>query len=140
MLLCDGAQVVHGKLYVLGWGWTHIGPDPWQQALAIKLDLDEDDLGKPHHMEVFLEGEDGEVVMIEQADGTMQALEVPHDFELPRLPELGDGVSVCVPINFAPLPLAAGRRYTWRLVIDGESEESWRVSFSTRSAEPAEVV
>jgi hypothetical protein len=138
LLLCDGAQAIDGKLYVLGWGWSFIGPAPAPQALALKLDLDRSDLGKPHHLEVFLEDPEGQVVVLEGADGASQTVEMANDFEVPRLPELTEGVPVSVPLalNIPALPLRPDTRYTWRLVIDGESDDSWRVSFFTRPAVP----
>ena len=36
MLLCDGAQVADGKLFVLGGGWSLTGPDPMPSAIAMK--------------------------------------------------------------------------------------------------------
>src|SRR5688572_18666622 len=39
MLLCDAAQVVDGKLYLLGGGWSFVGPDPAPMAIAIKIDV-----------------------------------------------------------------------------------------------------
>ena len=35
MLLCDAAQAVEGKLYILGGGWNTIGPDPAPTAIAM---------------------------------------------------------------------------------------------------------
>ena len=35
--------------------------------------------------------------------------------------------------NLPPLPLAGGRRYVWRLAIDGETRDDWAVAFMTRS-------
>jgi hypothetical protein len=35
-------------------------------------------------------------------------------------------------INIGPLPLPPGGRYEWRLTIDGETSEDWRLPFSTR--------
>ena len=136
LLLCDGAQALDGKLYVLGWGWSYTGPNPTPLGLAIKIDLDHTELGRPHHMEVFLEDDQGQLVVVQGADGVAQPLEVANDFEIPQLPDLVEGIPVVVPaaINFPPLPLEPGRRYTWRLVIDGQSDESWHASFLTRPA------
>ena len=39
MMLCDAAQVADGKLYVLGGGWSLIGPDPMPSAIAMKIDV-----------------------------------------------------------------------------------------------------
>ena len=45
----------------------------------------------------------------------------------------GSPVDVAVAVNFSPLPLAYNTRFTWRLTIDGESENDWQLAFSTRS-------
>jgi hypothetical protein len=34
------------------------------------------------------------------------------------------------------VPLAPGRRYEWRLEIDGETQDDWRVTFQTRGERP----
>lgn len=141
MLLCDAAQVAEGKLYVLGWGWTLTGPDPAPLAIALKFDVAGTELGKPHHWELVLEDEDGQPVFVSLPEEPDQPIEVRGDFEVPRSNELSAGSSVSVPValHFGPIPLPPGARYTWRLVVDGESEDEWRASFSTRPpAEEAE--
>ena len=49
------------------------------------------------------------------------------------------GVALDVPlaINFTAMPLAPGKRYTWRLAIDDNTEPEWRVVFSVREAAPS---
>jgi hypothetical protein len=39
-----------------------------------------------------------------------------------------------VAINSGPLPLEPGR-YEWRLTIDGEADDDWRLPFSVRLEE-----
>jgi hypothetical protein len=39
-------------------------------------------------------------------------------------------------LNFAPLPIPPGGRFEWRLSINGETDEDWRLSFSTRPGGP----
>jgi hypothetical protein len=36
-----------------------------------------------------------------------------------------------------PQPIPPGGRYEWRLTVDEESDEDWRLAFSTRPAEGA---
>jgi hypothetical protein len=39
-------------------------------------------------------------------------------------------------MNFAPFPLPPPGRYEWRLSIDGQHDEDWRVAFSIRPGMP----
>ena len=79
MLLCDAAQVADGKLYILGGGWSMTGPDPVPSAVALKIDVDWNEAGSPHHWELFLEDADGQPVMLETPDG-LQPVEVRGEF------------------------------------------------------------
>ena len=135
MLLCDAAQVADGKLYVLGGGWSLIGPDPMPSAIALKIDVEWNEIDQPHHWELFLVDEDGNPVIAEGLEGP-QAIEGRGDVEVGRpvaVPE-GSPVDVALALNFGPLPLASGARYRWNLVIDGTASDEWSLSFSTRPA------
>ncbi len=135
MMLCDSAQVCDGKLYILGGGWSLAGPDPMPSAVALKIDVDWIEAGSPHHWELYLVDEDGQPVLIETAEG-LRPMEVRGDFEVGRpgsVPE-GSPVDVALAVNFGPLPLTGGARFTWRLTIDGEAQPDWVLAFSTRPA------
>ena len=136
MLLCDSAQVADGKLYILGGGWSLIGPDPVPTGVAMKVDVDWTEADRPHHWELYLVDEDGQPVMVETQEG-LQSIEVRGDFEVARPAEIAAGspVDVALALNFGPLPLRPGGRFAWRLVIDGESHDDWSLAFSTRPAE-----
>jgi hypothetical protein len=136
MLLCDAAQVADGKLYILGGGWSLVGPDPMPSAVALKIDVDWTETGHPHHWELYLVDEDGQPILVDTQEGTPQPLEVRGDFHVDR-PEMvpeGSPVDVALAVNFGPLPLPTSSRFTWRLSIDGESQEDWSLAFSTRAA------
>jgi hypothetical protein len=133
MLLCDAAQVAAGKLYVLGGGWSVVGPEPTPSALALKFDVDWHEAAVPHHWELYLEDEDGRPVLVPTPEGS-QPLEVRGDFQAERPEHLPPGtpLDVALAVNFGPLPLEPGRRYVWRLAIDGQRQEDWSVGFTTR--------
>lgn len=135
MLLADSAQAVDGKLYILGAGWSVTGPDPAPFALAIKIEVPWDQTNIAHRFTLQLVDSDGQPVTVESPNGP-QPLLVDAGFEVGRPPGLKPGTPIDVPIalNFAPVPLAPGNRYEWRLDIDGASDEDWRVAFSTRPA------
>lgn len=133
MLLADAAQVADGKLYILGGGWSITGPVPMPSAVAVKVEVDWNEVDELHHWELFLVDEDGHPVMVDTPEGS-RALEVRGDFQVNRPEGLppGSPVDFSLAVNMGPLPLAAGKRYRWNLAIDGQADESWAVSFSTR--------
>lgn len=138
MMLCDAAQVADGKLYVLGGGWSLVGPDPMPSAVALKIDVDWNEAGSEHHWELFLVDEDGGAVLVETPEGA-RPLEVRGEFQVERPPTVpaGSPIDVALAVNFGPLPLPPSSRYTWRLTIDGESAPDWVLAFSTRPARDA---
>ena len=139
MLLADSAQVADGKLYILGGGWSVTGPDPTPSAVAMKVGVDWHEFNTNHHWELFLEDADGRPVSFDTPEGP-QVIEVRGDFSAvaPDGVPVGTPVDVPIAVNFGPIPLEAGARFTWRLVIDGESLPGGTVSFTTRPT-PAEV-
>lgn len=143
MLLCDSATVAEGKLFILGGGWTVVGPQPTPMAIALKLDVAWTELDDPHHWELFLEDADGQEVVFDTPEGP-RPVEVRGDFQVGRPPGAIEGapVSVNLAVNIGPLPFNPGQRFNWKLVVDGQSEENWALSFSTRSLEegdPGEI-
>jgi len=133
MLLADSAQVADGKLYILGGGWSITGPDPVPSAVAIKVGVDWHEFNTDHHWELFLEDADGQLVRFETPEG-MQSIEVRGDFSAtePQGVPVGTPVDVPIAVNFGPIPLSPGSRFTWRLVIDGDSLPGADASFTTR--------
>ena len=133
MLLADSAQVAEGKLYILGGGWSLSGPEPVPSAVAIKVEVDAHEFDRTHHWELFLEDADGKLVQFDSPEGA-QTIEIRGDF-LASAPEgvpLGTPVDVPIAINLGPIPLSPNSRFTWRLVIDGESLDGSTASFTTR--------
>jgi hypothetical protein len=119
MLLCDAAQSVAGKLYVLGGGWSQIGPPvegaPFTMALAIKLGIPWDRANEQFRMRAVLVTDDGEPV---DAGGGPIAAE--GQLEVGRPPGLRPGTPLdsTLALNFAGLELGPGG-YVWQLEIDG---------------------
>ncbi|MBW4029086.1 MAG: hypothetical protein HIU57_00215 [Acidobacteria bacterium] len=139
MLLADSAQVAEGKLYILGGGWSLSGPEPVPSAVAIKVEVDTHEFDRMHHWELFLEDADGQLVQFESPEGP-QTIEIRGDFSASAPDGVPAGTPVDVPIavNLGPIPLRPNSRFTWRLVIDGESLNGATASFTTRPL-PAEL-
>jgi hypothetical protein len=137
MMLADSAQEVGGKLYILGGGWSITGPDPVPMAIALKLEVPWDRTNEQHSLLLELLDEDGSAVMVEgpEEHGPVP-LQVTGEFEAGRPPGIKPGTPIdsALAVNFGPLPLEPGRRYQWRLSIDGETDEDWTLGFSTRRA------
>src|SRR5262245_49386968 len=134
VILCDSAQVADGKLNILGGGWSICGPDPVQMALAVKIDVPWDQANQPHRIALWLQDADGQPVTLPGPEEDQQ-LRIEGQFETGRPAGLPEGVALDVPLalNLGVLPLSPGSRFTWKLEIDGNSEDSWEVSFTTRA-------
>ena len=133
VLLCDAAQEANGKLYILGGGWSVTGPGPFQSALAMKFEVPWDQANRPHELDIHLVDDDGAPVRTAGPDGP-QEVRIQGQFEVGRPPGLTPGVPLETPmvVTIPPLELVPGRRYTWVIEIDGETEDHWRASFSLR--------
>lgn len=135
MMLCDAAQVADGKLFILGGGWSMIGPGPTPSAIAMKVEVGWNEADLAHHWELFLLDADGGDVTVETPEGN-QPVEVRGDFQVGRPPGVLEGtpIDVALAVNLGPVPLPPDSRYSWRLTIDGETDESWILGFTTRPA------
>ena len=136
LLLADHAVVADGKLYINGGGWSVTGPTPTPSAIAVKLDVPWDRANQKLHLRLRLIGQDGEAVTIAGPQGP-QPVEITGDAEIGRPPGLVHGADIDFPLAFqlGPLPLEPGQRYQWVLDIDGETQQDWHLTFSTRRAE-----
>jgi hypothetical protein len=134
MLLCDSAQAVDGKLFVLGGGWNQILDvgTPVSMGLAIKVTVPWDRTNEPHRLIARLVDADGQEVRIGADD---QLVKAEADFEVGRPPGLAPGTSL--ETVFAPTfmgLLLEPNAYVWELEIDGEvlARASFRVGPAPR--------
>lgn len=133
LLLADFAQAIDNKLYIMGGGWSLIGPDPTPFGIAIKIEVPWDQTNTKHKWELSLLDSDGNPATVGTAE-ELGTVEVSGEYEVGRPPGLAPGtpIDLTLAINFSPLPLAPGQRYVWRLSIDGHADEDWQAAFSTR--------
>jgi hypothetical protein len=116
LLLCDAAQEVGGKLYVLGGGWSVMAAETaTNMALAVKLAVPWDQTNRQHKVEIQLLDADGEQVDV--GDGPVG---LSGAFEVGRPPGLKPGTPLDAPFvaNFGGLVLKPGS-YVWQLEVDG---------------------
>jgi hypothetical protein len=136
MLLCDTAQVVNGKLYIMGGGWSLTGPAQTPSAVAVKLDVAASETDMVHEWSIDLEDSDGHSVPIETPQG-IAPIQVHGTLHAQRPEGTTNEATLDIPlaVNIAPLPLLPGNRYVWRLSIDGQTRVDWTLPFTVR-AEP----
>jgi hypothetical protein len=131
VLLCDHAQEVGGKLYILGGGWSIYHGSPVTMALAVKVSVPWDAANIPHELLAQLLTEDGMPPMLPGPDGEPAPSPVQFQgrFEAGRPAGVAPGSPLDAPfaVNLAGVPLPPGR-YEWHISIDDELLE--RVSFT----------
>ena len=119
MLLCDFAQEVGGKLYIIGGGWSKLFDvgTPMNMALAIKFWVPWNSANRPIDLLIELRSDDGEPVLNE----TGQPIKVIGQFEVGRPPGLRPGTALdsAVAIPVLGLRLKKGG-YRWELSIGGD--------------------
>lgn len=119
LLLCDHAEAINGKLYIMGAAWNLLQA-PGQAinvalAIVVKVAWDEADQG--HDLIAELLDADGERIMING-----EPVAPSGRFELGRPPGLKPGSTLNMPLafNLTGLVLGVGQ-YEWRLTIDGDT-------------------
>lgn len=139
MLLADYAEVVNGKLYIMGGGWSVTGPVPMPSAVAVKVEVPWTAANQKHLLKLELLDADSKPVLIPIDGEEIKPVKIETTFEIGRAPGIIPGSPLDVPfaINIPPLPLELGRRYVWRLSINNENLPDWQLAFSTRAPSPA---
>ena len=122
MLLCDYAQAVNGKLYIIGGGWsilTLVQPRA-TMSLAVKLSVPWSRANERLHVEASLITDEAEPVMLQTDEGET-AVQAEGDLELGRPPGLRHGtpLDAAFTLNFEGLQLTAGG-YVWELRVAGK--------------------
>ena len=135
IMLADFAQVVGGKLYIMGGGWSITGPNPTPSALAIKIEVPWTEANRKHNLKIELVDADHQPVIVPTQVGNLPVV-INGDFEVGRPPGLIQGTPIDMPMafNIGPLPLTLGSRYVWRVYINDVNQPDWQVAFSTRPA------
>lgn len=136
LLLCDFAQAVQGKLYVLGGGWSIKGANS-PMAIALKIEVPWSEANRRHRWALELRDAEGQGVEVNTPEGK-QPVRLEGQLEVGRpagLPE-GTPLDSATAINMGPMPLEPGSRYEWRLSINDHSEPDWYLSFLVRGHGP----
>jgi len=117
MLLCDFAEAINGKLYILGGGWTHLrGTDPISCALGVYLAVPWTQTNQKHTLSLELLDQDGNAISGPEGN----AVRVDGEFEVGRPPGAvpGDPIATTMAFRFIGLELQSGG-YRFSFKIDG---------------------
>lgn len=115
MLLCDYAEEIGGKLYIMGGGWSRLlRRVPVMMSLAVKLLVPWDEADTTHKVSLSLVKEDGEPVM---AEG--RPVQLSGEVSVTRAPGLRHGTPIDLPfaLRFETSALEPGW-YEWQLRVD----------------------
>lgn len=97
VLLCDFAEAVNGKLYVMGGGWNMLfAPNrPVNVSVAVVLTVGWDETNRRHSLAIVLLDHDGN-----QVDIGGQPVAIGSQFEVGRPPGVKPGTSFNTPLAF----------------------------------------
>jgi hypothetical protein len=140
VLVADAAQVVDGKAYTLGLGWSIVGTPVPPHAVVILLDVDWTETNQQFQMRAELVDQDMQPVTTPTPLGE-QPIAFEAQIEVGRPPGMPHGAPVRVPFaaGIGPLNLTPGQRYEWRVTINGQHQEGWSESFTVRGpVQPAQ--
>ena len=141
LMLAQAAQDANGLLNVLGAGWTQIVPgSPF--AIAGIIEMPWDAAGVRHKFRMELLDDQGKPVIVETPEHGPQPVAVEGGFDLAPNPGIKRGTPLSIPLalNLPPTALAPESRFEWRLEIDGETHEDWRLGFNTQPPPPQAMV
>jgi hypothetical protein len=135
VLLADAAQadLATGKVHILGAGWSVTNSPLPPHAIISLIGVSAADADSEHQMKLVLVDSDDKPVRSSTATVEDQRPHLVGMFRADRPadlvgPEMTLPIVVQVPGGI-DLP---GGTYTWRLEIDGKTNEHWSVSFSVR--------
>jgi hypothetical protein len=133
MMLADSATVADGKLFVLGGGWAITGPMPVPFAVTGIIEVPWHLTNQDHKFRLELIDLDGNPIQIDTPEGE-QPLFLEGGFRVAPSPEARKGAFIPFPFAFflGPVPLPTGSHFEWRLSVNGQHHEDWRLAFSTR--------
>lgn len=120
-ILCDWAEVVNGKLYIMGAGWMKVvANQPVPMAVAVMVQVPWTEANRQHSIALALTTEDGQPVTPAVPDPPEQPIRLEGKFEVGRPPGSREGAPLPAAFAFrlSALPLNPGR-YVFDLYIDG---------------------
>jgi hypothetical protein len=129
MTLARFAKVADGLVDMMGGGINQMPPQPGVLFIAGTITMPWEAAGIQHELRLDLLDDDGNLV-----PGEAQELPITGQFNVAPMPGLPKGshlmLPLVIPVQFPSLK--EGSRYEWRLWIDEETHEDWRLGFQTQ--------
>jgi hypothetical protein len=133
LMLAQAANDAGGLLQVIGGGWTQIGPDPAPFAIAGTMEFPWEAAGVPQKVRFDLLDDQGKPVMNGDPSGE-KPIAIDGEWNVAPAPGIprGTPLTAIIAINLPPQRFTPGSRYEWRMEVNGETHEDWRLGFAIR--------
>lgn len=131
MMLADYVDASNGSLTIVNGGANVTGPNA-PHSLAVLFVIPSHLADQLHEFRLELIDMDGNGVAVNASGG--EPLVAQGQFAVNRGEEdafVGRTFPCPVGINLGPLGLPPHQTYEWRLMVDGETHEDWRLVFHT---------
>jgi hypothetical protein len=139
LFLADAAQSTpDGKAHALGLGWTFTSSPTAPMALVVVLDVDWSETDRDIPCRIDLVDEDGAPIMVRlTGQENPRGIEIGFNVRVARPPGHPEGVPIrwTQAVQLPGLPLPPGKRFQWRVNVDGAVGMPWTASFGTRAAD-----
>jgi hypothetical protein len=119
VLLCDFAEEVGGKLYIMGGGWSRLKRPrvPTTMCLAVKLSIPWEEAEATHKLKADLVTSDNETVMV--GDNPVRVIGELRPSRDPSDVDNAIPADVNLALRFDAVILEPGR-YEWRFEVDDQ--------------------
>jgi hypothetical protein len=138
VMLAQFAQVANGLVNMMGTGWTIMPPQqPQGYFLAGTIDMPWDAAGVEHNFRFVLLDDQGKPIENENGED----VKVDGQFNLAPAAGIPKGTPLTLPlaIPIGPLMHEPGARYEWRLEVNDETHEEWRLGYTVAREAQAHV-
>ncbi len=130
MMLADYVDASKGSLTIVGGGANVTGPNA-PHSVALSFTVPAHMAAEQHTFRLELIDIDGKGVGVAQSGHQPLVVEGQFGVQLEEEPFNGQTFQCPIGINLGPLGLPPHQTYEWRLMVDGETHEDWRLVFHT---------
>jgi hypothetical protein len=123
ILLCDFAENIAGKLYIMGGGWDMCSPGPRNLSVVVRVLVPWSEANVDHSLALRLQDDAGNTVEIGEPP---RPVVIEAQFQVGRPPGTPQGwdLNYTAVFTFNGLFLEPNKIYRWQVEIDGEPTQS----------------